>query len=226
MQAIIYADDLGTVQDTTDIPEELLPEVQERREILLEQVAECDDGIMEKYLEGEEISAAGAAAGAARATLRGELVPVLCGSALRNKGVQPVLDAIVDYLPSPLDVPPMVGINPTTGTEWKCYADESKPFAALAFKVVSDPYVGRLVYLRVYSGRLKAGSAVLNSVKGRKERVGKLLRMYANRREEIDADRGRRHCGGGGAQGYLHRRDAVRFYATRSCWNRSSSRSR
>ena len=104
----------------------------------------------------------------------------------RNKGVQPVLDAVVDYLPSPLDVPPMVGMNPRTGTEWKCYADESKPFAALAFKVVSDPYVGRLVYLRVYSGRLKAGSAVLNSVKGRKERVGKLLRMYANRREELE----------------------------------------
>jgi elongation factor G len=110
---------------------------------------------------------------------------VLCGSALRNKGVQPVLDAVVDYLPSPLDVPPMTGINPRTGTEWKCYADESKPFAALVFKVVSDPYVGRLVYLRAYSGRLKVGSMVLNSVKGKRERIGKLLRMYANRREEL-----------------------------------------
>jgi elongation factor G len=110
---------------------------------------------------------------------------VLCGSALRNKGVQPVLDAVVDYLPSPLDVPPMTGVNPRTGTEWTCYADESKPFAALVFKVVSDPYVGRLVYLRAYSGRLNVGSSVLNSVKGKKERIGKLLRMYANRREEI-----------------------------------------
>jgi elongation factor G len=184
MEAIIYADDLGTVQETTAIPDELLPVALEHREKLLEQVAEYDDGIMEKYLEGEHISAGELRQAVRATTLRGELVPVLCGSALRNKGVQPVLDAVVDYLPSPLDVPPMVGINPRTGAEWKCFADESKPFAALAFKVVSDPYVGRLVYVRVYSGRLKVGSAVLNSVKGRKERAGKLLRMYANRREE------------------------------------------
>ncbi len=185
MQAILYADDLGTIQETTAIPEDLLPEAQLRREILLEQIAEYDDAIMEKYLEGEEISAAELRRALRAATLRGDLVPVLCGSALRNKGVQPVLDAVVDYLPSPLDVPPMVGINPKTGGEWKCYPDENRPFAALAFKVVSDPYVGRLVYLRVYSGKLKVGSAVLNSVKGKKERAGKLLRMYANRRQEI-----------------------------------------
>jgi elongation factor G len=141
---------------------------------------------MLKYLEAEEISAKELRRALRGATLRGELVPVLCGSALRNKGVQPVLDAVVDYLPSPLEVPPVVGINPRTGTEWRCYADESKPFAALAFKVVADPYVGRLVYLRVYSGRIRAGSTVLNSVKGQKERVGKLLRMYANRREELE----------------------------------------
>jgi elongation factor G len=185
MKAIVYPDDLGTVQETTDIPEELAQEVQQRREELLEQISECDDLIMEKYLEGEELGAAELRRALRGATLRGELVPVLCGSALRNKGVQPVLDAVVDYLPSPLDVPPMTGINPRTGTEWKCYADESKPFAALVFKVVSDPYVGRLVYLRAYSGRLKVGSMVLNSVKGKRERIGKLLRMYANRREEI-----------------------------------------
>ena len=185
MQALVYADDLGTVQETTAIPDGLLPVALEHRESLLEGVAECDDGIMEKYLEGLEISAVELQRALRGATLRGELVPVLCGSALRNKGVQPVLDAVVDYLPSPLDVPPMTGMNPRTGTEWKCYADESKPFAALAFKVVSDPYVGRLVYLRIYSGRLKVGSTVLNSVRGHKERPGKLLQMYANRREEI-----------------------------------------
>ena len=187
MQAIVYADDLGTVQEAAVVPSELEPLVRQQRENLLEQVAEYDEGIMEKYLDEREISADELRQALRGATLRGELVPVLCGSALRNKGVQPVLDAVVDYLPSPKDVPPMVGINPRTGTEWKCYADPSKPFAALAFKVVSDPYVGRLVYLRCYSGRLKAGSSVLNSVKGRKERVGKLLQMYANRREEIDS---------------------------------------
>ena len=185
MQAIIYADDLGTVQETVAIPDELAPTAQGLRESLLEQLAECDDEIMEKYLEGEEISASELRRALRGATLRGELVPVLCGSALRNKGVQPLLDAVVDYLPSPLEVPPMVGVIPRTGAECKCYADESKPFAALAYKVVSDPYVGRLVYLRTYSGRLRVGSAVLNSVKGRKERVSKLLRMYANRREEM-----------------------------------------
>jgi elongation factor G len=185
MQAIVYADDLGTHQELGEIPNEILPLVREKRDELLERVAECDDEIMLKYLEGDEISADALRRALRGATLRGALVPVLCGSALRNKGVQPVLDAVVDYLPSPIEVPPMVGINPRTDTEWKCYADETKPFAALAFKVVADPYVGRLVYIRVYSGRLNAGSQVLNSVKGRKERIGKLLRMYANRREEL-----------------------------------------
>ena len=185
MQAIIYTDDLGTVQETQAIPEELLLVAQTHRERLVEQVAEYDDEIMEKYLDGEEISVSLLRRALRGATVRGELVPVLCGAALRNKGVQPVLEAIVDYLPSPLDVPPMVGVDPRTGKERLCPADESRSFAALAYKVVSDPYVGRLVYVRVYSGRLKAGSTVLNSVKGRKERAGRLLRMYANRREEV-----------------------------------------
>lgn len=185
MQAILYMNDLGTAQEITAIPEELLPEAEEQREFLLERLAECDDEIMEKYLEGEEISPAELRRALRQATLRGELVPVLCGSALRNKGIQPLLDAVVDYLPSPLDVPPMIGFDPRTNAERACYADETQPFAALAFKVVSDPHVGRLVYLRVYSGRLNAGSTVLNPVKGRKERPSKLLRMYANRREEI-----------------------------------------
>ncbi len=185
MQAIVYADDLGTVQSTSAIPAEMLHEAQERREELLEKVAECDDQVMEMYLDSQELPAEELRRALRGATLRGELVPVLCGSALRNKGVQPVLDAVVEYLPSPLDVPPMTGINPRTGTEWQCFPDESRPFAALVFKVVSDPYVGRLVYLRAYSGRLRVGSAVLNSVKGKRERINKILRMYANRREEI-----------------------------------------
>jgi len=185
MQAIVYVDDLGTMQESTAVPGDLLEVAQRQREILLEQLAECDDEIMEKYLEREEISAATLRRALRGATLRGDLVPVLCGSALRNKGVQPVLDAVVDYLPSPRDVPPVVGIDPRTGEERTCYADATKPFAALAFKVVSDPYVGRLVYIRVYSGRVKAASRTLNSVKMRKERVGKLLRMYANRREAV-----------------------------------------
>lgn len=185
MQAILYTNDLGTAQEIIAVPDEWLPEAREQREFLLERLAECDDEIMEKYLEGEEIPPDVLKRALRRATLQGELVPVLCGSALRNKGIQPLLDAVVDYLPSPLDVPPMVGFDPRTNAERACYADETKPFAALAFKVVSDPHVGRLVYLRVYSGRLNAGSTVLNSVKGRKERPNKLLRMYANRREEI-----------------------------------------
>jgi elongation factor G len=187
MEARTFADELGARPEVIAIPEDLLEEAELRREELLEKLAECDDVFMEQYLEGEEIGLEELRDALRRATLRGDLVPVLCGSALRNKGVQPVLDAVVDYLPSPLDVPPMTGINPKTGTEWKCYADSSKPFAALVFKVVSDPYVGRLVYLRAYSGRLKVGSAVLNPVKGKKERIGKLLRMYANHREELDA---------------------------------------
>jgi elongation factor G len=187
MQATIYADDLGTIQETTEIPHGLLPGALEHRERLLEQVAEHDDGIMEQYLEGEEITVSELRRALRGATLRADLVPVLCGAALRNKGVQPVLEAVVDYLPSPLDVPPMVGTDPRTGKERVCPPDESRSFAALAFKVVSDPYMGRLVYVRVYSGRLKAGSQVLNSVKGRRERAGKLLRMYANRREEVEA---------------------------------------
>ncbi|MGQ9599370.1 MAG: elongation factor G [Anaerolineae bacterium] len=185
MQAILYTNDLGTAQEIIAVPDEWLPEAREQREFLLERLAECDDEIMEKYLEGEEIPPDDLKRALRRSTLQGELVPVLCGSALRNKGIQPLLDAVVDYLPSPLDVPPMVGFDPRTNAERACYADETKPFAALAFKVVSDPHVGRLVYLRVYSGRLNAGSTVLNSVKGRKERPNKLLRMYANRREEI-----------------------------------------
>ncbi len=187
MQAIVYVDDLGTIQDTTAIPDDLRDAAEAHRERVLEQVSEVDDLILEKYLEGETISAAELRQAIRKATIAGQVVPVLCGAALRNKGVQPVLDAVVDYLPSPLEVPPMVGVDPRTGQQRECPADTTEPFAALVFKVVADPYAGRMVYLRAYSGRVKAGSTTLNAVKGQRERVGKLVRMYANRREEVDA---------------------------------------
>jgi elongation factor G len=186
MEAIIYTDDLGTRLDTTEIPDELGEEAVRWRERLVEQVAETDEVLTVKYLEGEEISEGELRRVLRQATLDLKLVPVLCGAALRNKGVQPVLDAVVDYLPSPLDVPPIVGVNPGTGKEESRRADESEPLAALVFKIVTDPYVGRLAYFRVYSGRLVSGKAVLNSTRDRKERVGRLLRMYANHREEIE----------------------------------------
>jgi elongation factor G len=185
MEAIIYTDDLGTRLDTTEIPEELKEEAAIWRERLIEQVAETDEALTVKYLEGEEISEGELRRALRQATLDLKLVPVLCGAALRNKGVQPVLDAVVDYLPSPLDIPPIVGVNPKTGKEENRKADESEPLAALVFKIVTDPYVGRLAYFRVYSGHLVSGRGVLNSTRDRKERIGRLLRMYANRREEI-----------------------------------------
>jgi elongation factor G len=185
MEAIIYTDDLGTRLDTTEIPEELKEEAARRRERLVEQVAEINEALMVKYLEGEEVSQDELRRALRQATLDLRLVPVLCGAALRNKGVQPVLDAVVDYLPSPLDVPPIVGVHPATGREESRIADESEPLSALVFKIVSDPYVGRLAYFRVYSGHLDSGMAVLNATRGRKERIGRLLRMYANHREEI-----------------------------------------
>ncbi len=185
MEAIIYTDDLGTRLDTTEIPEKLKEEAARCRERLVEQVAEIDEALTVKYLEGEGISEGELRWALRQATLDLKLVPVLCGAALRNKGVQPVLDAVVDYLPSPLDVPSIVGVDPATGKEESRIAGESEPLAALVFKIVSDPYVGRLAYFRVYSGRLDSGMAVLNSTRGRKERIGRLLRMYANHREEI-----------------------------------------
>ncbi|MFQ6058065.1 MAG: elongation factor G [Anaerolineae bacterium] len=184
-EAILYTDDLGTRLNETEIPSELREQAAKQREALIEKVAETDETLTLKYLEGEEISTEELRAALRKATLSSKLVPVLCGSALRNKGVQPLLDAVVYYLPSPLDVPPIEGINPLTGEKEARLVKEEEPFAALAFKIVSDPYVGRLAYLRVYSGRLDAGSRVYNATKDRKERVGRLLQMHANHREEI-----------------------------------------
>ncbi|EMT38387.1 translation elongation factor EF-G, partial [Thermoanaerobacter thermohydrosulfuricus WC1] len=187
MEAIIYEDDLGTVMDETEIPDDLKDLAEEYREKLLEAVSEQDETILEKYLEGEEITEEEIHKALRKGTINGELVPVVCGSSYKNKGIQPMLDAIVRYLPSPLDLPPVKGMALGTGEEIERKADDSEPFSALAFKIMADPYVGKLAFFRVYSGTLNAGSYVLNSTKGKKERVGRILRMHANHREEIDA---------------------------------------
>jgi len=184
-RAIIYKDELGTSPEIAPIPESLAEEAMVQRDKLLEKIAETDDELMVKYLEGEEIPPEEIKKALRKAVISGKLVPVLCGAALRNKGIQPLLDAIVDYLPSPLDLPPIRGVNPETGAEEKRYPKLDEPLTALVFKVHSDPYVGRLVYLRVYSGVLRSNRRVLNATRARKERVDRLLRMYANKREEI-----------------------------------------
>ncbi|HIP96613.1 MAG TPA: elongation factor G, partial [Anaerolineae bacterium] len=180
----------GDEPTITEVPPELQAEVQRRREQLIEQLAnvnnELCDEVAERYLEGEELTPELLHAALRQATLAGQLVPFLCGTALRNKGVQPLLDAIVAYLPSPLDVPAIKGQEPESGAEITCQADESEPLAALVFKVNTDPFVGRLAYLRVYSGALRRGQTVINASKGEKKRVGRLVRMFADRREEVD----------------------------------------
>jgi elongation factor G len=186
-KAILYADDLSAQPTVTEIPAELLDEARRHRERLVEQVAETDETLTDKYLAGSEITAAELMAALHRATVSSRLVPVLCGSSLRNKGVQPMLDAVVDYLPSPLEVPALSGTVPGADTQITRRVSEDEPFSALAFKIVSDPYVGRLAYLRVYSGKIETGAAVLNTTRGRKERFGRLLRMHANHREDVEA---------------------------------------
>ena len=185
MQAVVWTDELGVSPQVVDIPSELESVVLEAREQAVEQIIETDDELVTLYLEGQEISPVQLRQALRRATLSGRLNPVLCGSALRNRGVQPLLDAVVDYLPSPLDIPPVEGVNPYTQKVEVREADPSVPLAALVFKIASDPYVGRLAYFRVYSGKVKVGSRVINSTKRRRERISKLLRMYADRREEI-----------------------------------------
>lgn len=184
-KAIIYADDLATSTEPSEIPDDLKQEAQEAREHMIALIAETDEALGEKYVMGEEISADELRAGLRRATIGNKLVPVLCGSALKNKGVQLVLDAVIDYLPSPLEIPPVIGEMPN-GEPSVREASESEALSALAFKIVTDPYVGRLAYIRVYSGKLTSGSTVLNATKNQRERIGRLLRMHANNREEID----------------------------------------
>jgi elongation factor G len=186
MKAILYQNDLGTDIVETEIPADLLPEAKKHREAMIEAVAEMDDELTHKYLEGEELTPAEIRRGLRLGTLQTRIIPVLTGSALKNKGVQPMLDAVVQYLPSPLDVPPIIGVDPRTGNEVVRTVNDTEPFAALAFKIAADPFVGKLAFFRVYSGTLKAGSYVLNPVKGKKERIGRILQMHANHREEID----------------------------------------
>jgi elongation factor G len=186
MKAVFYRDDLGNKIDVEDIPDELKEEAEKHRHTLLEAVAEMDDELLHKYLEGEELTIAEIKRGLRLGTLTNRIIPVLTGSALRNKGVQPMLDAVVDYLPSPLDVPPMIGLDPKTGEQVVRTVSDDEPFSALAFKIAADPFVGKLAFFRVYSGTLKSGSYVLNATKGKKERFGRILQMHANHREEID----------------------------------------
>ena len=186
MKAEIYTNDLGTDILEEDIPAEYLDQAQEYREKLVEAVAETDEDLMMKYLEGEEITNEELKAGIRKATINVEFFPVLCGSAFKNKGVQLMLDAVLDYLPSPLDIPAIKGVNPDTDEEEERPASDEEPFAALAFKIMTDPFVGRLTFFRVYSGVLQSGSYVLNTSKGKRERIGRILQMHANSRQEID----------------------------------------
>ncbi|MGJ7045982.1 elongation factor G [Thermoanaerobacterium thermosulfurigenes] len=186
MRAIIYEDDLGTVSDEVEIPADLKDLAEEYREKLLEAVSEQDEVLMEKYLEGQEITEEEIHAALRKGTINNELVCVTCGSSYKNKGVQPMLDAVVRYLPSPIDIPAVKGMKLNSDEEIERKADDNEPFSALAFKIMADPYVGKLAFFRVYSGTLEAGSYVLNSTKGKKERIGRILQMHANHRKEID----------------------------------------
>ena len=185
MQAVIYGDKLGKDEEFEPIREEYVDKAQKYRQILLEAVAESDDDLMEKYLEGEDLTEEEIKGAIRKMTCQCKLFPVTCGSSYKNKGVQPLLDAIIDYMPSPVDVPAIKGTNPETGEEEERPSDDNAPFAALAFKIATDPYVGRLAFFRVYSGTLTAGSYVYNANKDKKERIGRILRMHSNHRTEI-----------------------------------------
>jgi len=185
MKAIVWEDDIGRAPQESEVPTELVEQAHQMRDRLIEQIAETDDTLTLKYLEGEEITVEELKAALRQATIIGSVTPVLCGSSLRNKGVQPLLDAVIDYLPSPADIPPVVGINPRHGNEVERPAEDTAPMSALVFKIVADPYVGRLAYVRVYSGKLTTSAMFYNPTKDRRERVGRLLRMYADRREDL-----------------------------------------
>ncbi len=186
MKAEIYEDDLGKVFDIVEIPDDMKDLAEEWREKLIESVAETDEELMMKFLEGEELTIDEIKSTIRKETIACRMVPMFCGSAYRNKGVQMMLDGVVDYMPSPLDIPAIKGINPNTEKEEERHADDNGPFSALAFKIVADPFVGKLAYFRVYSGVLETGSYVYNSTKGKKERIGRILQMHANKREEIE----------------------------------------
>ena len=186
MKAIIYKDDLGNVVEETDIPAELQIQADEYRNQLVEAAAEADEALMEKFFEEGELTEEEIRYGIRKRTIEGTMTPVLCGTSYRNKGVQPLLDAVVEFLPSPLDIPPVKGTSKDGEKEQERQSSDDEPFAALAFKIMVDPYVGKLAFMRVYSGTLKSGSYVYNSTKGKRERIGRILRMHANHREEVD----------------------------------------
>ena len=187
MDARYYRDEQGSVYDLAEIPPDMKSAAEEWRGALIESVAETDEELLMKYLGGEELSKEEIKTAIRKMTISGEMVPVLCGSSYRNKGIQPLLDAVVDYLPSPLDIPPVVGEDPKTGAEKVREAKDEGPFSALAFKIVTDPHVGKLAYFRVYSGSLNSGAYVYNSTRDKKERLGRILLMHADKREEIAA---------------------------------------
>jgi elongation factor G len=184
MKAIIYTDDLGKVSEAGEIPENMKAQADEYRLKLVEAVAELDEELMMKYLEGEELTTAEIKTALRNGVINGQIIPVLCGSSYKNKGVQPMLDAVVDYLPAPIDVPAIKGVT-EDGTETERPSSDEEPFSALAFKIMTDPFVGKLAFFRVYSGVLSSGSYVLNSTKNKRERIGRILQMHANHREEI-----------------------------------------
>ena len=212
MKAIVYKDELGKDVSIEEIPGELADEAAAAREHLLEEVSHYDDELVEMILEEQEIPKERLVAAIRAATLSSQMTPVLCGSSFKNKGVQPLLDAVIDFLPSPLDVPPVHGIEPVkgeeNGREAVRNASDEEPFSALAFKIMADPYVGKLTYFRVYSGKLEAGSRVLNVTTGRTERIGRILMMHANDREDVHRGLRGRHRGGGRHQAGRHRRHA------------------
>ncbi len=187
MQAITYGNDLGDLIQVGEIPAELADQAASSRDKLVEAVADLDDDIAHRFLEGQAVDAASLRRALRAGTLASRIVPVLCGSALKNKGVQPMLDAVIEYLPSPLDVAAVIGTDPRNGQQVTRHTDPAEPFAALAFKIAADPFVGKLAFFRVYSGTLKTGSYVYNATKGHKERIGRLLQLHANHREEIES---------------------------------------
>ena len=186
MNADIYYDDLGKDMRVEEIPDDMKEKAQEYHDALIEAVAEQDEELMNKYLEGEEITVEEVKAVLRKATIDNEIVPVTCGTSYKNKGVQKLLDAIVDYMPSPLDVPSIKGVDPETGEEVERHAGDDQPFSALAFKIATDPFVGKLCFFRVYSGTVAAGTTVLNATKDKKERMGRILQMHANHRADLE----------------------------------------
>ena len=185
-EAIIYEDDLGTVMDEVKIPDELADKAEEYRTALIEAVADMDEDLMMKYLDGAEITQEEIVAAMRKGVIQNKIVPVLCGSSYKNKGVQPMIDAVVDFMPSPLDVPPVKGTDPDTKEEEQRVADDNAPLTALAFKIATDPFIGKLAFTRVYSGIMKSGTYVYNSTKGKKERIARLVKMHSNHRQEVD----------------------------------------